>query len=135
MPSGVRALGGRLLLARRGVLGCIERDPGERPTFLGDGGNPFAIFIPHVLKRWLQGSLLDAEAQSATTEWSQDRASGSLARSAGPSGEPRKIKVPLPAGLFAPTASDPAQPITSPRFADTGITRVKSRTSISRGQT
>lgn len=68
MPSGVRALGGRLLLARRGVLGCIERDPGERPTFLGDGRNPFAIFIPRVLKRWLQGSLLDAEAQSATTE-------------------------------------------------------------------
>lgn len=74
-------------------------------------------------------------SQSATTEWSQDRASGSLVRSAGPTGEPRKIKVPFPAGLFDPTASDPAQPITSPRFADTGITRVKSRTSISRGQT
>jgi|SRR5437667_4779354 len=95
-----------------------------------------AIFIRHVvIKRWLHRSGSGAEAQSATTDWSQDRASGSLARSAGPSGEPRKIKVPLPTGLFDATASDPAQPITSPPFADTGITRVKSRTMISHGQT
>src|SRR6516164_9537289 len=96
-----------------------------------------AIFIRHVAikRRRQRSSSGDAEAHSATTDWSQARASGSLARSAGPSGEPRKIKVPLPTGLFDPTASDLAQPITSPRFADTGITRVKSRTIMSRGQT
>jgi hypothetical protein len=72
--------------------------------------------------------------QSAITDRSQLNASKSPARSEGPSGEPRKISAAFPVCFFNATGNVPTSPITSALPADTGITRLKSRTLVSSGQ-